>query len=221
MPETKQCNGPCGEVKPLEVFYRNKGCKRDGRQGTCKECMDSARRRRYSEDDEYRNKCLLFNRQWQRENQSWKNEYLKRWAKDNLPNIYRSLNRWKQANPDKVKLYDRKKSLKRDFGMSLTEYEKMFGDHGGRCALCSAPQESLSKALGVDHNHATGAVRGLLCSVCNLRLGKVEGESLDKVFMPDTLWRVVALAYLATYTMLDYHNPCYSFYEGNYPLADK
>jgi hypothetical protein len=67
--------------------------------------------------------------------------------------------------------------LKRNFGISLSEYSKMAADHDHKCAICGEPEKQERggkvKALAVDHNHATGAVRGLLCSDCNTGLGKL------------------------------------------------
>ncbi|WP_424923390.1 endonuclease VII domain-containing protein [Actinocrispum wychmicini] len=37
---------------------------------------------------------------------------------------------------------------------------------GGRCAICQRAT-GRGKRLAVDHNHATGEVRGLLCKPCN------------------------------------------------------
>ena len=37
---------------------------------------------------------------------------------------------------------------------------------GKACAICGSPER-----LVVDHNHTTGAVRGVLCSDCNVALG--------------------------------------------------
>jgi len=45
-------------------------------------------------------------------------------------------------------------------------YEKLLQEQQGRCAICRAKRE-----LVVDHNHDTGAVRGLLCYPCNVGLG--------------------------------------------------
>lgn len=44
---------------------------------------------------------------------------------------------------------------------------------GGRCALCQLP---LSRPC-LDHDHSTGAVRGVLHSGCNALLGKVENNA--------------------------------------------
>lgn len=41
---------------------------------------------------------------------------------------------------------------------------------GGKCAICDQP----FKTIDVDHDHATGAVRGLLCRRCNLGVAFVE-----------------------------------------------
>ena len=44
----------------------------------------------------------------------------------------------------------------------------MLERQGGRCLVCGATP---SKPLHVDHDHETGAVRGLLCGFCNSVLG--------------------------------------------------
>ena len=45
--------------------------------------------------------------------------------------------------------------------------DALFILQGGRCAVCGDPQK-----LVVDHDHATGLARGLLCRSCNCREGK-------------------------------------------------
>lgn len=55
------------------------------------------------------------------------------------------------------------------FGITLKGYQDLFDAQGGVCAACKSPPDK--KRLAVDHDHATGRVRGLLCSHCNLALG--------------------------------------------------
>lgn len=52
----------------------------------------------------------------------------------------------------------------------------MFDKQGGCCAICGTHQSELINKLCIDHNHITGAVRGLLCSKCNSALGYVNED---------------------------------------------
>ncbi len=68
----------------------------------------------------------------------------------------------------------------------LAGYAAMFEAQRGLCAVCGRSSRS-KKPLCVDHCHATGRVRGLLCQHCNSGLGMFEDR-------PDLLRS--ALAYL-------------------------
>jgi hypothetical protein len=60
------------------------------------------------------------------------------------------------------------------------DYDAMYQQQRGKCAICGIPKEPWEPAsvkdrprfLVVDHDHATGEVRGLLCSDCNHGIGK-------------------------------------------------
>ena len=73
----------------------------------------------------------------------------------------------------KEKLYGGERSylLKHRYGITAREFEAMVRSQGGVCAICGAPDPN-----HVDHSHATGAVRGILCFSCNRGLGKVNDE---------------------------------------------
>lgn len=58
---------------------------------------------------------------------------------------------------------------------------------GGRCAICRREPEQ-GRRLAVDHDHATGEVRGLLCKACNTALG---------MFRDDVASLARAIGYLA------------------------
>lgn len=59
--------------------------------------------------------------------------------------------------------------LRLTYGLTVEQYDAMLAEQGGRCFLCKALPGK--KRLAVDHSHESGAVRRLLCSICNTRLG--------------------------------------------------
>jgi hypothetical protein len=62
-------------------------------------------------------------------------------------------------------------------GVDAARYQEMLRKQGGVCAICSQPERTADglsgkpKDLAIDHDHATGAVRALLCSACNTAIG--------------------------------------------------
>lgn len=67
--------------------------------------------------------------------------------------------------------------MRRQFGIGADEFDALLVAQGGRCAICPAEVgDSIGRPLSVDHCHKTGAVRGLLCSACNLGLGKFRDD---------------------------------------------
>ena len=66
----------------------------------------------------------------------------------------------------------RSNDLRRNYGITIEDYDRMLEDQGGTCMLCPATPESQRHGrLHVDHSHETGEVRGLLCHNCNTALG--------------------------------------------------
>lgn len=53
------------------------------------------------------------------------------------------------------------------YDLSLIDFEAMWDDQHGLCAIC---QETMDKPY-VDHSHESGEVRGLLCRSCNSAIG--------------------------------------------------
>lgn len=81
--------------------------------------------------------------------------------------------REKAKDPNKVK--DR--YLRKTYKIGLEDYARLLKEQDSLCWIC---QEK--KDLVVDHDHATGKVRGLLCNLCNTSLGGFRDsiESLNK-----------------------------------------
>lgn len=66
--------------------------------------------------------------------------------------------------------------LKYEYGITSGDYCRMFALQLGRCAICKQNRLNRYGNLDVDHDHATGKVRGLLCNSCNQMLGQA-GDS--------------------------------------------
>lgn len=61
------------------------------------------------------------------------------------------------------------------YGLQPGEYDRIKEAQGGVCAICGRAR-GVSRALAVDHDHETGYVRGLLCSVDNKLLGHARDD---------------------------------------------
>jgi len=72
-----------------------------------------------------------------------------------------------------TKEYDLELHMKRTYGMDFKQYEEMLFAQDGKCAICKAepPTNQHKTRLNIDHDHSTGAIRGLLCDCCNRALG--------------------------------------------------
>lgn len=71
--------------------------------------------------------------------------------------------------------------MKYSYGLTLEQYDQMFEQQGGVCAICSERERRKRKnktlRLCVDHNHQTNKIRGLLCSHCNTVIGKLRVDT--------------------------------------------
>ena len=86
---------------------------------------------------------------------------------------YRSKrNKW--SCPESKSGYDRRR-IRETTGVPLdrAEIERSILSLSGQksCAICGMTEAALGKRLSLDHCHASGSIRGLLCTPCNLGLG--------------------------------------------------
>lgn len=85
-------------------------------------------------------------------------DYQRRWHKQ-----------YRANHPEK----HRDRELKRRLGISADEFDRLYAEQNGKCAICSQSEQALHptthepRALAVDHCHTGGHVRGLLCTWCN------------------------------------------------------
>ena len=77
------------------------------------------------------------------------------------------------SNPQKYRDY----SLRRLYGITSADYERMFQEQDGKCAVCKTCDfVGPGKKLHVDHDHKTGLVRGLICVRCNVLIGMAQEQ---------------------------------------------
>ena len=78
--------------------------------------------------------------------------------------------------------YKRDYQYRRLYGITLAQFNERLEEQEYRCAICGSLNPRQFGKFQVDHDHATGEVRGLLCSKCNkgLMLFNDDVETLEK-----------------------------------------
>lgn len=81
-----------------------------------------------------------------------------------------------KLNPEKRKQYNKTYQLKSLYGLTNKGYEILKASQNNGCCIC---EEKLNTSFDthVDHNHKTGAIRGILCRKCNLLLGHAKNST--------------------------------------------
>lgn len=146
---TKKCS-TCKIEKPLSEFYPiANGLK--GVRPRCKECAKTVLRKKYKENAEYRI--------------------------DKLDKQYDRLKNDPDARKDHMTRC-RRWHLKKSYGLSLDDFQRLLESQGGGCAICgNKPEHDVPKTrMVVDHCHATNKVRGILCDLCNTAIGKFQDD---------------------------------------------
>lgn len=139
----------CGVEKPLAAFHRDPHIKRDGYKGTCKECVNTRSRvaHRRKRGIPTDRRCIEC-------------------AAD--INARHGLARFCEECYAARRRFHHQLA---QYGLTAEEFADLLATQGGHCAMCDA-----TDGLQVDHDHDSGAVRGLLCSPCNRILGLVKDD---------------------------------------------
>lgn len=151
----KRCSR-CKQDKPLTDFVRRK--RRNGKIGVTSQCKQCHA------------KTSL---EWVAANRTTRNEALRKY---NRSDKRKAVSR-KYGGPraDERLLTTRSRRLKM-YGFSDQDYDRLLNEQGGVCAACGRAETRKHPSgricsLSLDHDHATGAPRGLLCHGCNVALG--------------------------------------------------
>lgn len=146
-PEEKRCT-KCTETKPREGFYKT--CRASsGLMPWCKSCVNAQHKTPSGQ------------------------EVARRSRVKNRTAILASNREWKARvyGVPEGKALRRAVKLKFSYGLTTEDFERMRAEQNDGCATCKQSTFA-TKPLCVDHDHATGKVRGLLCSPCNTILGR-------------------------------------------------
>jgi hypothetical protein len=92
------------------------------------------------------------------------------------------------TDPDRL-LAIRDRDRCKTYGLLPGQFEEMWNEQGGVCKICNTvpkPRRDGGDGRHVDHDHATGQIRGIVCMRCNRWLIPLEDEE----------WLAAALVYL-------------------------
>jgi hypothetical protein len=134
----------------------------------------------------YKAKNREAQRRYRERNREAIKEKMRKWHEAHPGKQAEHMRKWRESNRDRARQYAREyyhkhgnpykqrdAKLRREFGITAEQYEVMFEQQRGVCAICGGVNAS-GMRLHVDHCHSSGKVRGLLCANCNLGLGNLK-----------------------------------------------
>jgi hypothetical protein len=192
----KRCT-VCELVRPVEEFYKRSTSK-DGYRNDCRACVSNRGREWYENNAD---RAREYSRNWIKDNPERAAQNRKEWyersGREQQRIKYATMTAEEReqynadrradraANPARYQRYDIDRKMRRH-GCTGADYDALLTAQGGGCAICGgAPAGRAGAAAGrfhIDHDHVTGALRGLLCHYCNTGLGSLfdDVERLQK-----------------------------------------
>jgi hypothetical protein len=126
----------------------------------------AARERRWRERHPDRAKASR--QRWEASHKTERREAHRLWYAKNRAHARERNQAWYAANRERAAAQIREAHLWRRYGLTGAQRAALLAKQGGLCSICGV---SIQIGSHVDHDHATGAVRGLLCGSCNRGLG--------------------------------------------------
>ncbi len=77
----------------------------------------------------------------------------------------------KSCSKERFKNYAKSTGRFKKYGITKEQFNDMIDNQNNQCAICN---KELSSEIHIDHDHATGKVRGILCGKCNKGLGQFD-----------------------------------------------
>ncbi len=159
--------GLCRRGGVMSFACGEAGCRRhlDG-AGTV--TTKARRRERYAQDPDYRANQRAYCRAYYEAHKEEISERRRAHYLSHKQEINERKRAYYHSHKQEIKPALRRGQLKRQYGISSADYDALLAKQDGVCATCGKPSE---ETLCVDHCHATGTIRGLLCRQCNFALG--------------------------------------------------
>jgi hypothetical protein len=138
--------------------------------------------------------------------------YSKKWRVDNIEHRKNYKKEYYHNGNAEYKKYCDRKSTLWMYSMSVEQYENLLKKQEGHCALCDNKHDDNGYKLSVDHDHKCcdtrgrqktcgKCTRGLLCNICNRRLGFLEKFMLQvsSIVALEGTWVSKAIIYISQY----------------------
>lgn len=140
----------------------------------------------------------VYSQEYRKKNKEKLNKYRKDYYEKNKKHLLELRKTWCKNNPEKLRKIQKKRyikhreillnkskeyrknniekihitKIKRKFGITEKEYLDLRKEQNDKCAICLGIDKN--QRLGVDHNHKTKKIRGLLCTGCNTGIGGLQ-----------------------------------------------
>lgn len=136
----------------------------------------NARKRVLAQRPEAKRKQAEAMKDWKSKNSEQVAAYQKQWREENAEHVaqYGKAYMAEYMSKPEVQEATWRRNLWKNYKMTDAEFNELWSVQSGQCAICSVellPRGRQPNAVAVDHNHDTGAVRGLLCQACNRGIG--------------------------------------------------
>ena len=129
-----------------------------------------------------------------------KKEYMKKYRLERKEYYKKKTTEWKLKNKEyflnhqkEYRLRNKEKSreqkLKKNYGLTLKQYEDMLKNQNYKCFICTKKFNNINPSLKpcVDHDHETGKIRSILCLKCNFSIGLLSEDIITISNMKDYL----------------------------------
>ena len=121
----------------------------------------------YARKRDVSTKCIQCEKEYRIANKEKHRAYTKQHYIDNMSSYKEKASIWKKNNISK----HRDSNLRANYGITIDDYNLIFDDQYGCCAICGTHQSELYQTLNVDHCHGNRDIPGLLCGKCNKGIG--------------------------------------------------